>query len=118
MLEAYIASHAGRTCKITAFNFNCAAWSSKAINSAFCSATVKPDFEGQSAFVATQVIHAPRNSRATVGGVSATGRKVSMAAHDVATSDKTSAKRNPILKFMNCVRKFRRFPAAIGKGFL
>ena len=73
MDEAYTASHDGRTWKMIAFNFNCTARSSNAINSAFCSATLRPGLDGQSLF-ATVTSHAPRNSRAGGGGVTATGR--------------------------------------------
>ena len=48
MGEAYTASDDGRTWKMIAFNFNCAARSSNAISSAFCSATLRPGLDGQS----------------------------------------------------------------------
>jgi hypothetical protein len=63
-----MASHDGRTWKMTALSFNRTAVSSSEISSAFCWATLKPGAEGQSLF-ATVAIHAPRNSRGGSGGM-------------------------------------------------
>src|SRR6187551_840605 len=50
-----------------AFIFNCCARSSKASNSAFCSATGSPGLEGQT-LLPTVDTQAPRNSRCGFGG--------------------------------------------------
>src|SRR4051794_34567015 len=67
MFEAYIASHAGRTWKTTAFSRSATAFSRIAIISRFCSSTGSPGLLGQS-MLETVATHAPRNSRGVGGG--------------------------------------------------
>ena len=67
-----MASQAGLTWKIMAFNLSCAARSRIASNSAFCSRVLSVFPEGQSRF-ATVATQAARNSRSGAGGTTREG---------------------------------------------